>query len=420
MDAKAIALSIPIFFLLIGVEILFARRREGEKLFALHDSINSLSCGVGQQMMNLVTVAAKVGGYTFVYNRFRIADVPMSSVAGWVAILFGVDFCYFLYHWASHRVNFFWATHAVHHQSEEYNLTTALRQSWFTGLTSWLFYLPLAVAGFPPAMFVLMVTFNTLYQFWIHTRLVGKLGFLEAFLNTPSHHRVHHGIDPRYIDKNYAGLLIVWDRMFGTFAPEEGEPVYGTVKPLSSWNPVWANLEPWAHLVKMSRQTRRLRDKFWIFFAPPEWRPADLGGKVTIPEVSREAQRKYRVSVPRSLNGYVVLGFTTIAASTTALLSYEPSMSRPMLYAAVGLVYATLVGWGALEEAKPWAVPFEWARLALVTGFAGWVSWRTAAFAPVTGVVFAAALGLAVWAGRYRGRAPARGSILAPEAASPG
>src|SRR4030095_7845327 len=125
------------------------------------------------------------------------------------------------------------------------NLSVALRQSWLGPLFSWVFYVPLAIAGFPPGMFLITHTLHTLYQFWIHTRLVGRLGPLEWFLNTPSHHRVHHGINPRYIDKNYAGILIIWDRMFGTDVREGEEPVYGVVKPLASWSPIRANLDVW-------------------------------------------------------------------------------------------------------------------------------------------------------------------------------
>jgi len=405
MDARSIAIAIPLFFLLIGVEMLATKRLPGGA-FRFADSISSLSCGVGQQVLGFLLGAVQVGGYALVYEHLRVATISPSSVLAWVVLLFGVDLCYFLYHWASHRVNFLWATHAVHHQSEEYNLTTALRQSWFTSVTSWIFYLPLAVAGFPPLMFVLMLTANTLYQFWIHTRAVGRLGFLEVFLNTPSHHRVHHGIDPIYIDRNYGGIFIFWDRLFGTFQREEQEPVYGTVKPLASFNPVWANVEPWVHLGKMARQTRRLRDKIFVWFMPPEWRPADLGGPVTIPEVTRSEQRRYGIWAPRGLNTYVLVGFATIAAATGGLLLYAAALSSLKLMAIVVLVIVTMVTWGALFEAKAWAVPLEWARLALAVALGAWLAAGTSAFVPVTAGAAAGALLLAIWVGRYRGRAP--------------
>ena len=172
MDARYIALAVPFFLVLIGIELL-VNRRQGELRYTFHDAVASMSCGVGQQVIGLLIAFVRVGGYALVYEHLRVATLSPRSPLAWIVLLFGVDLGYYLYHWASHRVSFFWATHIVHHQSEEYNLSTALRQSWFTGLTSWIFYLPLAVAGFPPVMFVTMITLNTLYQFWIHTRAVG-------------------------------------------------------------------------------------------------------------------------------------------------------------------------------------------------------------------------------------------------------
>jgi hypothetical protein len=303
-------------------------------------------------------------------------------------------------------VNFLWATHAVHHQSEEYNLSTALRQSWFTSFTSWIFYLPLAVIGFPTGMFVLIYTLNTLYQFWIHTRAVDRIGFFEAFLNTPSHHRVHHGVDPAYIDRNYAGVFIVWDRLFGTFEREGREPVYGTVKPLGSFNPFWANLEPWVQLFALARSTKRLRDKVAIFLAPPEWRPADLGGNVTIPDVSRAAQRKYETVVPRGLNLYVGVAFALVVAGTTALLAFQSELGASGVALAAASILFGLLTPGGLFEARRWAVPAEWIRLGLLVAFAAWLARDRASQLSIVAGASVVALGLAIWVGRYRSRRP--------------
>ena len=288
MESTLIILSIPIFLGFIGAELLLARRRR-RRLYRFADSIANLGNGIGQQVIAAFAIPVTVGIYAWVFAHARVATIPPRSVAAWIVLFFAVDLCYFLFHWAAHRINFLWAGHVVHHSSEEYNFSVALRQSWFgQQLTEWVFFLPLAVAGFPPAMFLVMLTLNTLYQFFIHTRLVGRLGPLEWFLNTPSHHRVHHGINPRYVDRNYAGVLIIWDRLFGTFERESDEPVYGLVKPLGSFNPLWANTHRWFEIAAMSRRTRRLRDQIYAWFAPPEWRPADLGGPVIVPEPERD------------------------------------------------------------------------------------------------------------------------------------
>ena len=280
----------------------------------------------------------------------------------------GVDLGYYAFHRASHRVGFLWAVHAVHHQSEEYNLSVALRQPWLESILSPVFYLPLAVLGFPPIMYLGGVTIDTLYQFWIHTRAVGKLGPVEWIMNTPSHHRVHHGIDPQYVDRNYAGIFIVWDRLLGTYEPEGREPVYGTVKPVPTWNALTANLLPWADLWKMSASTRSLVDKVRVWFAPPEWRPADLGGPVTVPPADPAKHPRYDPRAAKGLRAYVAAQFVIAAAATVAYLWVE-STARPAFLAACAVVFiATLAAWGALLEQKRWAWALEIGRLAAGAG----------------------------------------------------
>ena len=371
MDPRLVSLSIPVFFVLMALEYIVLRK-DPDRRYRLHDAISSLSNGVGQQMLGAFLHVLSVGAYAFTYERLRVATIPENALT-WALLVLGVDLMYWTYHWASHRVNFLWATHAVHHQSEEYNLSTALRQSWFTGVYSWIFYQPLALLGFDPKMFIVVYTLDILYQFWIHTRAVGTLGPLEWILNTPSHHRVHHGIDPKYIDKNYAGIFIVWDRLFRTFEKESTEPVYGVVKPLSSWNPFWANVEPWAKLWEMSRRTKRLRDKLFVWIAPPEWAPADLGGVAKIPEVSRATQIRYDTPAPRVVNIYIVVGFLMASAATDVLLRFQKSLSPIETAAFVALVLASLAVWAGLEERKAWAVPLELVKLTGAVGLAAWL-----------------------------------------------
>src|SRR5687767_8322412 len=250
---ELIALAIPVFFLLIGVEVLFAHRQQ-RRFYRLNDAITDLSCGVLDQVLGVFTQAAVFAAYIAIWQRFRLAEVPTGAVWAWVVCFLGVDFLYYWFHRVSHESNLPWGAHIVHHSSEEFNLAVALRQGAFQPFFSWLFYLPLAWIGFPPAMLLVCSSLDTLYQFWIHTRAIDRLGPLEWVFNTPSHHRVHHGCNPRYIDKNYAGTLIVWDRMFGSFEPEQEEVVYGVTKPVRSWNPLWVHFAHWADLAKRSRR----------------------------------------------------------------------------------------------------------------------------------------------------------------------
>ena len=359
MRASLIAWSIPAFFVLIAVELAIARAR-GRRLARFQDSINSLSCGVGQQVLGVGLTAITIGAYVVIYERWAVTRLDVSAAWVWICGGLGVDLCYYWMHRASHRVGFLWAGHVVHHQSEEYNLTTALRQSTLQGALGAAFYWPLALLGLPPEVFITLSTINTLYQFWIHTRLVGKLGPLEWVLNTPSHHRVHHAIDPEYIDKNYAGILIIWDRLFGTFVEEKREPAYGTVKPLHSWNPLWANLEAWAYMWRLSRASSRLRDRVWAFFAPPEWRPRELGGRVTVPEVDHARRVLYEHAPDPILHAYVALHFVLVALATLRVLVGAEGLELGLL---VAWTSVSLIAWGALFERKAWGAPLEIARL---------------------------------------------------------
>ncbi|RZK98006.1 MAG: sterol desaturase family protein, partial [Pedobacter sp.] len=251
MNVDYIALSVPFFFILIGIELAYSFYKK-LKYYRLNDSISNLSQGIGQQVTGIFMKTALFFGYTHIFENWKWFSMPQ-NVWIWIILFFSVDFFYYWFHRMSHQVNALWAAHIVHHQSEEYNLTVALRQSWFQSWFSWVFYLPLAFLGFDPVMFLTISAFNTIYQFWIHTRAIKNMGVLEHIINTPSHHRVHHGSNPKYIDKNHAGTLIIWDKLFGTFQKEEDVVYYGITKPLASWNPVWANFHYWHDLVSTAR-----------------------------------------------------------------------------------------------------------------------------------------------------------------------
>jgi hypothetical protein len=305
----------------------------------------------------------------------------------------GHDFLYYWFHRFSHEVNAGWAAHVVHHQSEEYNLAVALRQGAFQPAVSWVFYLPLAVLGFPPAMFLAVSSFDTLYQFWIHTRLVGRLGPLEWVLNTPSHHRVHHGRNPRYIDRNHGGTLIVWDRLFGTFAREEDEPVYGITKPLASFNPLWANVHYWAEMWDVARRARRPLDRLRVLWMRPGWRPSDLGGPVGPTEVDRASYLKFDVPLAGAVKLYVLGQFAAVLVATTLYLRQSEGLVPVIRVAgAVGVVWS-LSSLGGLLDRRRWAVPLEAARLA---GLA--VAVPLVPLAPAVGAgLAAAAVGSFAW-----------------------
>lgn len=360
-----VVLAIPVFFLLIGLELAIARVQEGD-YYSLSDSVSDLGCGLVQQIVEAAFKTVLFAGYLYLYNRWRVFEISMRSVLAWGACLVGQDFLYYWFHRKSHEVNAFWAAHVVHHQSEEYNLAVALRQGAFQTGFSWTFYLPLALLGFPPLMFLTVSSVDSLYQFWIHTRVIGRLGPLEGVLNTPSNHRVHHGRNPKYIDRNHGGILIVWDRIFGTYVREEEEPVYGVTTPLQSWNPVWANLHYWAELLGKARRAARPADKLRLFFARPGWLPADLGGYQAPPAVDRARARRFHVPVPGVVRGYAFAQFVAAIAFGVLFLFREQDWSGPTRAGAALFLVASLVTVTGLLEARPWAPGAEGTRLVLL------------------------------------------------------
>ena len=363
MKTNYIALSVPIFFILIGIELAYIFYKK-LNYYRLNDSIANLSQGIGSQLVGLFMKSVLFLGYMYIFEHWRLFDIK-NTIWTWVILFIGVDFFYYWFHRMSHQINALWAAHIVHHQSEEYNLTVALRQSWFQGWFSWVFYLPLALIGFDPIMFLTLSSFNTLYQFWIHTRTIKSMGFLEYILNTPSHHRVHHGSNPKYIDKNHAGTLIIWDKLFGTFQKEEEEVYYGITKPLASWNPVWANLHYWKDLIATAKQTNSISDKVRVFVKPPGWFPEQLGGFQSAPEIDVANYRKYHTITTHRVMVYAVLLFLVALALGSYQLFYFNKLSLLTNVLIAIFTILSMLTCGALLEKKRWFVAIEWIRYLL-------------------------------------------------------
>ncbi len=374
-----IILSIPLFFLLMGVELAWSVW-SGRHLYRLNDFIANLGCGIGSQVVGAFTKTVIFAAYLWTYDHLRVLTLPQSALT-WVVAFLLVDLLYYWFHRLSHEVNFLWAAHIVHHQSEEYNLSVALRQSWWQGLFSWWFYLPMAVLGIHPVLIVTVGAFNTLYQFWIHTKAIGRMGPLEAVLNTPSHHRVHHGSDPKYIDRNHAGTLIVWDRLFGTYQREEEEPVYGITTPLSSWDPVRANFHYWGELIDLAKRCTRWSDKVRVFLKPPGWRPAELGGFQGPRQKDRATYHKFDTTVPRAVRGYVAVQFTLLLVVTTLFLFKQQLLPDALQWAAAGLIIWWVMDMGLLMEGGKRGLMAEsgrvmaFAALGLATALTLWNTW---------------------------------------------
>lgn len=320
MKIDFIALSVPFFFLFIFLEMFYGSWKK-EKYYRLNDTLTNLSCGIGQQIIGLWLKFYFIFLMGFFY-QYRLFTIPNTWYTA-ILVFLGVDFCYYWFHRLSHEINAMWATHVVHHQSEEYNLSVALRQSWFQSVFSSTFYIPLPFLGFDPVLIGSIIAINTLYQFWIHTKVIKKMpAVIEFIFNTPSHHRVHHGTNPKYIDKNHAGSLIIWDRMFGTFQKEEEEVVYGITTPLNSWNPVWANIHYWKDITRISWLSKKLKEKIQAFFEAPGWQPDYLGGFQHPKEIDMNNYHKYDTPVSKKMSVYLIIQYVFIVAITSYFMFF--------------------------------------------------------------------------------------------------
>lgn len=361
MNLNPIVLSIPIFFILIGIELV-VERLSHRKLYRLPDAIANLSCGITSQLSGLFMRVLAIGVYEVIYSNLAFFTLERNWIY-WLALFLLTDFAYYWAHRMSHEINLFWGGHVVHHQSEEYNLSVALRQSSFQVVWTFAFSLPIAFLGFNTLDFALISALNTLYQFWIHTETINKMGWFEYIFNTPSHHRVHHGRNPKYIDKNHAGSLIIWDKMFGTFQPEEERPTYGITKPINSWNAVWANFSHYAEMAKEMKMIPSWSDKIKYMFKKPGWLPDYLGGYRPAPEVDKRSYHKYDTSYPVQLNYYVLFQYVICLGVTAFFLFKQAQFTLGEKAIATTLISIWVVNCGVLFENKKWVQYSEWIRI---------------------------------------------------------
>ena len=269
--------AIPVFILTMVWEAWFIHKKAPERLanaqgYTWRDTFASLSMGIGYLTISSVWKIALLPAYIWLY-QMRLFDIPTSGAWVWVALFLTQDFMFYWYHRMHHQIRFFWSAHVNHHSSQHYNLSTALRQSWTAPFTSVPFFAPIVLLGFDPMMLVTVELLNLFYQYWIHTETVGRLGFLEKIFMTASHHRVHHGSNKPYLDRNYGGLLIIWDRMFGTFEPESKPVEFGLTKNINTFNPVRIAFHEWVHMLGDVSRATSLRNAWGFVVKKPGWDP---------------------------------------------------------------------------------------------------------------------------------------------------
>jgi len=407
--SQIIVLATPVFLLLIAIEYAWGVAK-GRNTYQLNDAVSSIGLGMLSQISAIFTRLLRVGIYVAVFEHVALwrNEAFWTSWYGWLLALLFYDFCYYWLHRAGHEVAVFWAAHVVHHQSQDYNLSTALRQTSSGAFLGWTFYLPMAVAGVPPQVFGIVALIDLLYQFWVHTEHVGKLGWFDRWFCSPSNHRVHHAVNQRYLDRNYGGILIVWDRLFGSFQEEDGPCIYGTRSPLDSWDPLWANVEVYAALLHDSWHARRWRDKLQVWLRPPGWRPADVAARFPKPAFEMAKIRRYDPPMTRTARVYSALHFLALLGGVSLVLWYGEGL--PLTHAAlwVGALTAGLWIGGAVMQGRlsiGAALVIEAALLSTVSAATGLLELHRVA-KPLTLLV------LMLWAYHHGRRQPGTGFLL--------
>jgi alkylglycerol monooxygenase len=392
------------FVILLPVLEYYLSKKKKKDVYSFSDTLVNLSCGILERTFDFFFIIFLYFLFSFLYENvtpFKL-DQWLSLPFLWIAALFLGDFVAYWHHRLSHEINFLWAAHIVHHQSEELNVTTVFRVSAFAVINRTIFWIWLPIIGFSPMVSSTVILFIGLYQFVSHTRLIDKMGFLEYIMITPSHHRVHHARNPKYIDKNYGHIFIFWDKLFGTFEPEVEEPEFGIVDGFESSNPIWAYFYYWIDLFKRAKQTKSWKNKIKVFFMPPAWNPEDVPAKVTQYDLDENGKRKkYRPNVPWRLQVYLIANsLITLVLFVIMLINKDfPLVTKIQL---MSLIVISVVSFGPLLERKKWGVWFDYLKLALLTINIPILFWHFPNASIIIIAVLAVVSGLFIWLQRLR------------------
>jgi len=356
--AAVLNYAIPFFILLLLIEAGIAWWR-GEKVIRSVDTLSSLSSGLTNVIKDVLGLTLIIVSYEWVEQHIGILDIKATWLVYVIAFI-GIDFAGYWVHRLSHHVNYFWNTHIIHHSSEEFNLGCALRQSISNIFAITVFFLlPIAILGVPGEVVAIVAPLHLFAQYWYHTRLIGKMGFLEHVIVTPSHHRVHHAINTVYLDKNLSQIFIVWDKIFGTFQEELDEvpPVYGVTRPVRTWNPFLINFMHLWTLMQDAWRTKSIRDKFRIWFMPTGWRPADVKDKHPLDSIKDPyTYEKFDTHLSPALQWWSWIQFTVTFLLMMYLFNYFGDIDWPGVLIYGGFLFLAIFSFTTLMDKRPWAL----------------------------------------------------------------
>jgi alkylglycerol monooxygenase len=381
-----VELAIPFFILAMGIEFLYGALVK-KQTYRLSDTVNSLQLGVLSRLNDVLHLGFASIVFGALVSWLGVRQWSMNSVWQWIVAFIAYDFCYYWKHRYGHEWRILWASHVAHHQSEEFNLSTALRQTG-TDYIGFVFYIPLFLVGIPAPVVVTVGSLNLIYQFWVHTEHVRRIGPFEWILVTPSNHRVHHARNPEYLDKNYGGVFILWDRLFGTFQDERAEIpcVYGITTGLHSWNPLWANFHFWIDTARISWRTKKFGDKIKVWFKAPAWVPNDIDAATSKPD-----WRAAKFNPPTSAftRGYIFSQLWSVTFASLWLLKVEKQLPRSFVLAAFVWIVLSLYIQGVWLEGRSSSTRLEWVRL----GSASLAALALSTIWPTLSITVATALG---------------------------
>lgn len=352
-----IVFVIPFFFLTIGLELWYGYAKK-KKYYNFNDAITNLNIGIGQQTISLILTLAMLGVYSLCFKYLSLVQLPINNAWVWIGTLIVFDCIYYWAHRWGHEWNLMWGAHIVHHQSDQYNLSVALRQSWFHAFLSFWMFLPLAIVGVPTEVIGGVGGFVTIFQYWIHTKAINKMPrWFEFIFNTPSHHRVHHATNPQYLDKNYAAVFIFWDRLFGTFEKEVEEPVYGITVGHTSLDPVYANVHFYKEMAVGAKKEKKFIDKVKLIFRGPAY----LGNLIKDYYVAQPKTNPVPVSMNMKI--YVLFQFITLTVGLVKYILAFDQLDWFYRISCLGLILLTIQSCGYILENKTKFFPLEIIRL---------------------------------------------------------
>lgn len=367
MELNYLAFAIPGFFLFLGLEYAVALKKDRSALFNLDNSIANLSIGIAERLLNLFISGSFYGLFYWVYENFALFTIPNTWWV-WVLLILLTDLVWYWYHRLGHEINILWAAHIVHHQSEDFNYTVSARITVFQAFIRNIFWCILPLLGFHPALVITILVIHGAYSFFTHTQLIGKLGWLEHILITPSLHGVHHAANEQYLNKNYGDLFVFWDKLFGTFKKEEEKPAYGLTHPLNSHSFLWQHFHYYMEIFAACKNTAGIVNKLKVVFGRPEDMDQRLRPqleKVFLPKSKKSTVKNHR------FRHYILVQLVVSSILLFLITLFFKSLSADVKIAGAAFILLTLINCGALLEQRTWLYNLEKFRLLILISFIG-------------------------------------------------